>query len=49
MKEISCGVDTAVGVFFGFCSVRGLKNANLFLYSVVADAAGGRAAVGQGG
>ena len=40
MKEISYGADAAVGVSFGFCSVRVLKKANFSLCSVVADAAG---------
>ena len=47
--EATCGVFAAVGVFFGFCSVRGLKNANFFLYSVVADAAGAELLSGKTG
>lgn len=49
MKEISCGVDTAVGVSFGFCSVRVLKKANFSLCSVVADAAGAELLSGKAG
>ena len=49
MKEISYGADAAVGVFFGFCSVRVLKNANFSLCSVVADAAGAELLSGKTG
>ena len=38
--EATCGVFAAVGVSFGFCSVRVLKNAKRSLCSVIADAAG---------
>ena len=47
--EATCGVFAAVGVFFGFCSVRVLKNANFSLCSVVADAAGAELLSGKTG
>lgn len=47
--EATCGVFAAVGVFFGFCSVRVLKNAKRSLCSVVADAAGAELLSGKPG
>lgn len=47
--EATCGAFAAVGVSFGFCSVRVLKNANFSLCSVVADAAGAELLSGKPG